>query len=83
MYSNPHLAIRLVLDSCQGGYSLIDSHTMPCNCRVPEQHYTGLEVHYVFCDCAILKVETQSAGRQQHVAPVISSSTAEDRYGQK
>lgn len=41
----------------------------------------GVTVHCVSRDCDILKVETQSAGRQQHVALVISPSIAEDRYG--
>lgn len=32
------------------------------------------------CNCVVLKVETQSAGGEQHVVPVIGSSAAGDRY---
>lgn len=54
--------------------SLRESDTIPCGCRAPITDCTRLTAHCAACDCVILKVETQSAGRQQHVAPVIASS---------
>lgn len=47
---------------------------MPCGCRARVTDCTRLTAHCAACDCVILKVETQSVGRQQHVAPVITSS---------